>query len=398
MSDKKNTLSKILIITIKVIIPILILLVGIAVGDYLMKTRPVAQRRQAERPATRVNVIEAEKTCNKMIINAMGTVLPAVEVDISAQVGGRIVSVSENFVPGGRFNKGDVILNIDDTDYKLLVEQRKNELQKAESKLRLEFGQQSIAMREYELLGEEIAPEDEEFVLRKPQLMEAQAEFDRLKSLLSQAEIDLERTTIKAPFNAIVKERYVNLGASINSGSRLLALYGTDQYWVELSLPVDELRWFIIPEQIGQNGSPVKVYIPGSINSTYKNGEIYRLRSTLESQGRMARVLALVDNPLERKTANGIEPPLLSGSFVRVEIAGIDLDKSIKLPRIALRDNDIVWVYNNSELRKIKTKPVHKDRNYFYLKDDLADGDLVVVSDISAPIEGMPLMIDGGGN
>ena len=230
MSDKKNTLSKILMITVKTIIPLLIVVVGVVIGDYLMNTRPVAQRRQAEKPATRVNVVEAKKMRNEIIINAMGTVLPAVEVDISAQVGGRITSVSQDFVPGGRFNKGDKILNIEDTDYKLSVEQRKNELQKAESKLRLEFGQQSIAVREYELLGEEIAPEDEEFVLRKPQLNEAQAEFDRLQALLEQAEVDLERTTITAPFNAIVKERYVNLGASINNGSKLATLYGTDQY------------------------------------------------------------------------------------------------------------------------------------------------------------------------
>ena len=163
-------------------------------------------------------------------------------------------------------------------------------------------------------------------------------------------------------------------------------------------MPVDELRWFIIPESRKQKGSPVKVYIPGSTNSAYKNGEIYRLRSTLESQGRMARVLALVDNPLERNAGNGTEPPLLSGSFVRVEITGIDLEQSIKLPRIALRDNDIVWVCNNDKLRKIKTQPIHKDRNYFYLKEGLNDGDLVVVSNISTPIEGMSLIIDGGSN
>ncbi|MFI4910426.1 MAG: efflux RND transporter periplasmic adaptor subunit [Sedimentisphaeraceae bacterium JB056] len=359
-----------------------------------MKTRPVAKKKTAQPTPTRVNIITAKENDNKIKIEAMGTVKPALNVEIKSQVSGEIIYVSPNFVPGGRFEKGEVIIKIDPRDYELAVKQKKQELTQAKANLRLEYGQQSIAKKEYELLGESISKEDEEFVLRKPQLLKAEAEVERLEAQLDEAKLNLERTVIKASFNSTVQQRYVNLGSSVNSGGELVSLYGTDEYWVEISLPVDELRWIRIPESIESKGATAKVFIPGSTNDSYKQGHVFRLRSELETQGRMARILISVSKPLLSKRDDTTEPPLLAGSFVRVEIEGTTLKDSIKIPRRALRDNNKIWINNNNKLKVREISPIYKDSNYIYTIEGIENGEKVITSDIASPIEDMILKIE----
>jgi RND family efflux transporter MFP subunit len=378
---------------IKTIIPIIILAAGIAVAVYLIKTRPVAKKQPAQPVPTRVNVIKADTSDNPLMIKAMGTVKPAVQVDIAAQVSGQIVNVADAFVPGGRFEKQQTILQIDKRDYELAVKQRAQELEQARAKFRIEQGRQAVARQEFELLGESIAKEDEEFVLRKPQLRQAQAEVEKLEALLEAAKIDLERTTIKAPFNATVDERYVNLGSSVNTGGKLVTLYGTDVYWVELLLPVDELQWIIFPHEDNE-GSKVKVLLPGSVRNAYREGEIVKLSAEIEPEGRMAKVLVKVENPLKQTNGDHIEPPLLAGSFVQVEITGIELANSVKIPRRALRDDNTIWLSNDGKLKKRQIEPVYKDDSFVYTSSEIKNDEKIITSDIASPIEGMSLKIE----
>ena len=135
------------------------------------------------------------------------SVVPAESVTLQPQVGGEIVSVSDDLEPGGLFRSGDELLRIDPRDYELAVLQRESEVAQAQSSLRLEQGQQTIAKREFEILNESMQDDDRELVLRKPQLESVRAQLALAKAKLEQAKLDLQRSRIRAPFNAIVKSK-----------------------------------------------------------------------------------------------------------------------------------------------------------------------------------------------
>ncbi len=389
MVDKDNKAAKFAKIMFKTVIVVLILAAGVGVGYYLMATKPVAKKKPAEPLPTRVETVTARAANNDVLLKAMGEVKAAVEVELSAEVAGRIDYVSDRFTPGGKLKKDDVILKIDSRDYELAVKQTSEELAKAKASMLLEQAKRDVAKREYELLGETISKEDEKFVMREPQLLQAKADIEILQARLDEAKLQLERTVIKAPFNAVVSQRYVNVGSSVNAGGRLLSIYGTDEYWVEMSLPLDELKWIDIPRN-RRKGSAVKVFIPGTGGEAYRAGYVKLLRSEIEPQGRMARVIAAVQEPLSRRNGDNT-PPLLSGSFVETHIKGNTLNESFKFTRQAIRDRGFIWICADNKLEIRKVSPVYKDENSFYLTEGIEEGEKVIVSDIATPVENMLL-------
>lgn len=384
----------------RAVLPIMIIALGICCGVYLIKTRPVAEKRRPEPQVTRVDVMAAVKGVNKVIIPAMGTIQPARQVDLSAQVSGKIIDVSSEFVPGGRFLEGQLIVSIDPADYKLLTEQRSSDLQAAQAEYRIEQGQQAIAKHGYELLGETFSDEDEEFVLRKPQLSAKEAAVDMAKAKLAQARIDLTRTTVTAPFNCMIIERFADKGTSVNVGGKLVSIVGIDEYWIEVSVPMDELKWLVIPDNRSAKGSKAKVFTPGSNGSgAYRTGYITAIRGNLEESSRMARVIISIKKPLETDAEGKAAAPMLIGAFVKAQIEGIPLAGSVKIPRKALRDGGIIWIYGKDDTLEIReAAPAYKDSEYVYFSKGIEDGELIITSDIPAAIESMRLEIADRGD
>ncbi len=379
----------------KAVLPILIVGAGVGTGYYLMSTRPVAERRAPQPQVIRVDVTAVRRGVNTVVIPAMGTVKPSRTVELSSQVSGRIIDISDKFVPGGRFEKGEKILQIDPADYKLLVQQRNSDLQTAQADLRLEQGQQAIARHGYELLGETFTDEDEEFVLRIPQMLSREAAVGVAQSRLEQAKIDLARTTVVAPFNCMIQERYVDTGSSVNVGGRLTSIIGTDEYWAELSIPMDVLEWLVIPYNQDQKGSLVKVFTSDiDDGQDYRIGEITGLRADIEESSRMARILVSIKHPLKTDIDGKRLLPLLVGSFVKVEIEGIALENSVKLLRNSVRDGNTILIHGSDGRLVIReVAAAHKDSGYVYFTEGIDDGELVITSDIAAPIASMRLEI-----
>jgi len=244
---------------LKVALPIALLVGGGGLAVGLMETGPKAARQAPTRQAKLVEVTPVRVDRATVTVHAMGTVTADRQVDLRPQVGGRVSWVSDEFMPGGILGAGDPLLRIDPKDFELVVRQKAAALATAESNLKIEQGQQSIAKREYELLGETIKPEDRELVLRQPQLATVQAAVDTAKSTLEQARLDLARTHVTAPFNAVVQSRDVNLGTQVSTTTSLTTLVGTDAYLVEVAVPVDQLKWLRVPHKNGEAGSAVRV-------------------------------------------------------------------------------------------------------------------------------------------
>jgi len=452
---------------------------GVVFARHLLRTGPKARRRKPERRAVLVNVTRVARSRQRAVVRVMGTVRPAQSISLRPRVSGEIVEVAPQCIPGGRFNAGDVVARIDPADYELAVERQASEVErlaallaqkraelaqresdvataasairqrasevlkahsevtKAEAALRIELGQQAVARREYELLGKKLSEADCELVLRKPQLLTAQANCDAARAALGaaeaakeaavaakaaaeamkrsaeaallaaqaskkaadvalrQARLDLDRTAIRAPFNAIVESEAVDLGSQVSPQTTLATLVGTDEYWVEVSVPVDQLRWIRLPRRPGENGSPARVYDEAAWGpETFRVGSVLRLASSLEPEGRMARLLVTVPDPLGLKDATAQPPALLLGSYVRVEIDGTELDGVVPLDRDLVHEGDRVWVAapdNTLDIRRIAVAFRGHDR--LLVSEGLETGDRVITTGLAAAVPGMPLRI-----
>ena len=245
----------------RILIPLIILGTGIGAGSYLKNSAPKTRKRA---PVKLVPVVQIETllpSCYQVIISAMGTVIPARDMVLKSRVSGEIVEIHPEFTEGGLLKKDMKVLQIDPEDYQLNLSQKQSAVTNAEYALKLELGHQTVAKREWELLNgtKQEQDEEQELALRKPHLDKARADLAAAKADLKKASLELERTRIMAPFNAMVRSKLVDLGSQATPQEPLAELVGTDAYWVRVSVPVDRLEWIQIPVRAGDSGSKVRI-------------------------------------------------------------------------------------------------------------------------------------------
>jgi multidrug efflux pump subunit AcrA (membrane-fusion protein) len=212
------------------------------------------------------------------------------------------------------------------------------------------------------------------------------------KAELEQANINLKRTTLTAPFNVLVLSRHVNLGSQVTSQERLADLVGTDSYWVQGSLPVEKLRWVRVPNGQGDSGSRARIIYRGDY---VLEGRVVRLLPDLSKEGRMARLLLEVDDPLGMQAEDKKRPMLLIGEYVRVQIEGEELDNVYRIPRPALRNDNEVWLVDDKSKLVIQSvKTIWREEDSVVVQDGFKPGQHLLVSDLAAPVAGMPVRIE----
>ncbi|MDZ7690353.1 MAG: HlyD family efflux transporter periplasmic adaptor subunit [Balneolaceae bacterium] len=159
------------------------------------------------------------------------------------------------------------------------------------------MGRQDVALKDYQLVEDTLSAENRALVLREPQLESARASVQSVRAAVEQAEVELERTTIKAPFSAHILSRNVNVGSQVSPGNNLGRLVGLDEYWVEATVPQSHLQWLSFPQD-GEQGSEVTVRNRTAWNpDEHRTGQLFKLVGSLEGQTRMARVLVSVAGP-----------------------------------------------------------------------------------------------------
>jgi RND family efflux transporter MFP subunit len=379
----------------KLVLPVVIITTGVLFASHMIKNKPKSQRQRPAQMARLVEVIPVEPHDVSVTIKAMGAVVPAREVELKSQVAGKIIEMDPKIIPGGLFEQGQSLIRIEPDDYQLLVQQRQSDVANAESSLKLEQGNQAIAKQEYDLLGEEISPSDRELVLRQPQLASAQAALEAAQARLDQAKLDLNRTHITAPFNAVVKDKYVDLGAMVSQSTPLVSLTGTDEYWVVAMVPVQDLKWIQIPPRNGSEGSKVKIYNPSDWDeNVFREGQVLHLGGELEEKGRRAQVLISIRDPLALTPENAGKEPLLINSYVRVEIEGRTIPSVVRLDRKLLRDGDNVWFLTSEGTLAIRPMEVaYRGEDSVLIRDGIDPNDQIITTDLATPVEGMALRL-----
>ena len=376
----------------KLVPPLIVALVAAVLVIILMNTSSEATRAEPAREARLVEVTSVTAGDQQLLVEAWGTVQAARQVTLQSQAVGEVKQVGSAFEPGAHVRRGALLLQIDPADYELAVRQRRAELTRARADLALEDGKGAVAEQEFALLAKETGASEEErrLMLREPQRATARAAVASAEAALAAAELALARTTVRAPFNAVVLDRSVNAGTRVTNGAALASLAGTDTFWVELAVPAASLQWLDLPGN-GGKGAQVNFFqerVWGK--DRFRAGRLIRLRGDLDEKGRMARVLAAVDDPLGQIGAR--RPALLLGAYVRAEIQGRQLKNVIALDRNWLRDSDVVWVMDSAgKLAMRKPEVVYRGTDQAYVRGGFEAGDRIVTSDLAVAVERMPL-------
>lgn len=384
MSNKKILLICLGIILSSVIIVVLI-----------FSTEPTAESEgSVKESAMLVSVTSAERKTYIPKIQATGTVRPVNDIILSPLVPGPIIERSSKFIPGSFVKKGELLLKIDPADYKNALELERGNLKEQQTNLKIEQGRQEVAELDLALIGmDSLSGSQRDLVLRQPQLNAVKANIQSAKAHLSQAELNLSRTSIRAPFDAYVLSQNVTVGSQVAQGDNLGRLVGTDTYWVEVTIPVSKLRWLSFPEDDMKGSKVILRNTSAWSNDAQRIGYLDKKIGALEGQTRLARILVKVDDPLARATASG-QPELIIGSFVEVNIEGKSVNDVVRIDRDYVRPNITAWVMKDGKLEIRNLTIELNDADYAYVKEGLNDGDQIVITNLSTVAEGVSLRKD----
>lgn len=383
---------------------IIFLVIGLIIGGwFLLRPEKVSQAPRVK-SGELVTVVEAASTFAAPRVHAQGTVIPAREVTIQPEVSGRILKRHEGLVDGGVVQKGETLLQIDPRDYKIALEEARTGVDVAKAELAMEEGRQVVARQEWQRFGAE-GEEPPPLALREPQLMQAELAIDSAQQRLRRAQLDSERTRLKAPFTALVTKADLEVGELVGpstSGAKLVAL---DEFWVKVSIPLESLDLLAIPGRGTDQGSPALVRHESGSRHIEQRGHIIRLLGDLDPAGRMAQVLVSVQDPfwapeerdseLNPKTPLLRSHPLMLGSYVSVEFEGNDPRTVILLPRVAVREGKYLYIATEDDKLEIREVDfAWKSRDTVAVEQDLKPGERVIISGLAAPVQGMPLRVE----
>lgn len=365
-----------------------VLVASVAIAALLIATKQEPPRAEKPLEGSLVEVIRIGAGRHEVDLNAKGTVVPAMEIILQAEVGGRVTWQSKELVPGGRFKKGEPIVKVDNRDYRLAVESVRSEVRRARLEYTLEKRRAEVAKREWNSFGETDASDEQRALAqREPQLEAALLAVKAAESALKKAELDLQRATMRAPFNAMVVTESVDLGQLISPQTTVARLVGTDEYHVQVSVPIASLRTIRARTQ-DEPGSPVTITQRVGQGTIQRRGEVIRQLPDLDPGGAMARILVRIENPLGDKS----ELPLLLGSFVDVAIEAQPIQGAIRVPRVALHNGRNVFVMNDQNLLEIRdVEIVWGEPDAVLVRGGLQPNERVVISRIATPIPNMLL-------
>ncbi len=372
----------------------LLLLTGCVIvwGLATLKPAPSANPIPAIIP-TSVDVIYAQPSRHILIVKTQGTVAPKREIDLVAEVGGRITQVSDDFVNGSFIKAGKTLVQIDQRDYELGLIQAQSRIADAEQLLATEKGRGRQAKREWRELGNE---EANQLFLRQPQLASAQAKVHASLADRDKTQINLERTTVKAPFNGRIRNTHVDLGQYLSPGSKIATIYDTSSAEIRLPLTDSQAALINLPLGTERRGEAPQVTLSAKVAGLDHQwqGRITRTEASINTRSRLYYAVVEVEAPFDMPEDNG-RAPMLVGLFVEAEIQGKRLDQVVKLPQSTLLNrNQLLIVDRENLLQHKEVTLLHSDEYFVWVRGDLSSEDAIVVKDPSSMTAGSLVTIN----
>lgn len=371
----------------QIIIPIAILAIGAIafVGFSSMKKPPEEKDAVDKTPIVAVEDISVAPMT--LEVSSYGVIKPKYETTIVAQVSGEIVELSDAFVRGGLIKKDQLLARIDPNDYHAALIDAQADMASARAALEKEVAQGKVAEREWKQITD---TSPTELSLRKPQLAQELARVKSAQAAILRAERNLQRTEIRAPYDAMINSREIGLGSFVGVGSEIGMLLGTDIAEVRLPVADNQLQFLVA------QGEQAKVKLIG----TYSGQEIQwqakiaRSEGVIDSNSRMSYLVAEIQDPyLLQKNTRENELPLRFGSYVQAKILGIEVDNATVVPRYLVVNNSVAILNNESKLHYAKIHILREQGGNVIVSDGLIDGDKLIVSALDYPVAGMKLTL-----
>lgn len=374
------------------IAPFVIIGIGVVIFIGLKKMRNKPQRLEKAIHVPRVKVVCFTPVTEQFIVNGTGTVRPSKVVNVIPQVQGEIISVSKNMENGGFFKRGEILFRIDPAEYRLRLAQVKSTLAIQKVQMQVEEEEGRIALVQWSEYRQNNPNEKAgSLTLREPQREMAKANLDAAKAQVGLAELNLKRTTIRAPFNGRVKVRNISTGQIVGPQTVLATIYDIDKAFITVPVRKEEAIWLSIPRSSKDKNRPPATITSEFGDRTYAwTGTLVRDEAELDMKSRMVGLVIEVDKPYD----NIPDKSLVSGLFVEVEILGKMMENLYKIPRNLLHGNSKVWIANNGklEIRAVLVLRFYKD--IAYIQTGINSHDAIIFTRLDGAVDGMKIKVD----
>jgi len=376
--------------------PLVVLAVSAGICYWIFWSEPPPRKFPQQETLPEVSVYSLEPVDYQVWLQSQGTVQARTESSLISEVRGKVVNVAPAFRTGEFFEKGETLLEIDKRDYETAVITAEATLARARLALAEEEANAAQARTDWGRLNPGIEPP--ELVSREPQLAQARADVASAEARVENARLNLERTTITAPYAGRILEKRVDIGQFVNSGSALAEIYAVDYAEIRLPLSEREIGFIDVPELYRDDSSLARSMPKVALTTTIGNetlewsGRIVRAEGAFDVQSRQLFFVAQVDDPY-RKQGDG-RPPLKVGSFVQAKIEGKVLENVIVIPRDLYRKNEyVVVIEEDGTLRRKSIEIEWSDEESLVVSSGLNPGDRVCLTHLSFPSEGMKVAV-----
>ncbi|MGE6449838.1 efflux RND transporter periplasmic adaptor subunit [Pseudoalteromonas tetraodonis] len=378
----------------KIIVPAAIIIATIFLVMFIKGNPPKASRFSAP-PKAKINVaVKPLRLIDYPVeIDSFGTVKPRTQSMLVAQVSGLIIDINEQFREGGFFEKGDVLLQLDDRDLKAEVKSAQANLLNAEQNLLEEQARGRQALTDWQRLGNESEPSI--LVLRKPQLAAAQAQVLSAQAQLEKAQLNLERTKIKAPYAGRVLNRSVDLGQVVSNNMQLATIYATDSVEIRLPIKNKDLPFINLPEQYrdgakNQRGSAVN-FTSDLIGEQQWQGQLIRTEGAIDESAQQLYVVAKINDPYKSTSDN--QYPVKIGQYVKAKINGKVASQVLVIPNSAIYQGSYVYVVENGTLQRKNIALAWQNALQGIVSKGLEAGSQLVLTPLGQVSSGTPVQI-----
>lgn len=374
----------------KIIAPLAIVgLVGV-LGVLIVANAPEPHRRPPPSgPRITVETMAVEEAPFQIELQSYGTVRPQTQSVLVAQVSGQVLWLNPQFRDGGFFKKGDVLLKLDDRDYDANVKIARATLLDAQRQYEEQKALADRAQEEWYALGYTDEPND--LVLRKPQLMAAEASVASAEASLEKAELSFERTQIIAPFDGRLLKKFVDLGQVVSTNTQIAEVYATDNVEVRLPINNNDLGFIDLPEQSAETlargvvGPRVELQSRLGAKKTWV-AHVVRTESAIDEAARQLHVVAQVEDPFS-SSSDGILP-LKMGEYVTARIEGKLMPKAITIPVSTIYQGTYVYIAVEGVLKRRDVDIAWQDAEVALIVAGLEVGDQLVLTPLGQVTSG----------
>jgi len=377
---------------LKALLPVAVLICLGLVALVLLSNPPEANVKRPPDTRLMVEVLPLAQRDFEIMLESYGTVAPRTRSMLTSEVSGQIRWIAPGFRDGGAFSEDDVLVRIDKRVYEANVRIAEAAYMEARQRLAEEQARANQAEIDWQKLGEPGSAPD--LVLRRPQLLAAEARLGSAEASRDNAQLDLERAEIKAPFDGRVLSKHVDIGQVVAPNQQLAEVYATDYVEIRLPLKNRDLEFIDLPGVTGESLSPerqLRARIASELGGAFQwQGRIVRTEAAIDASARQLHVIAQVDSPFSQA---GARPPLRIGQYVTARIQGRRLGEAVVVPTSAIYQQTYAYVVSDDVLDRRLVDIAWQDDSEALIRSGLDAGDLLVTTPLGQIVSGTPVRI-----